>query len=71
MTGSPDTDIYVAGRVSDVPSPPRPSVRRRCARCDARVWIEEERLGLALACSEIVCVPCIVGKPRKCGRAPV
>jgi hypothetical protein len=71
MTGPSDTDIYVAGRVRDVPTPPRPSVKSRCARCNAEVWIEEERLSLALACREIVCVPCIAGKPRRCGRPPV
>jgi len=63
-------DIYLTGRVSDVPSPPRPSVTRRCARCNATVWVEEDRLGMALACREIVCVPCIGAKPRTRGLPP-
>jgi hypothetical protein len=63
--------VYVAGRVSDVPSPPRPSVTRRCTRCNARVWIEEDRLSLALACGEIVCVPCIGSEPRTRGLPPL
>jgi hypothetical protein len=68
MSGPSEVDknaIYVTGRVSDVPSPPRPSVTSRCARCNAPVWIEEDRQSLALACREIVCVPCIDGKPER------
>jgi hypothetical protein len=74
MSGPSEVDenaIYVTGRVSDVPSPLRPSVTCRCARCDAQVWIEEDRLSLALACREIVCVPCIGGEPRTHGLPPL
>jgi len=35
------------------------------------VWVEEDRLSMALACREIVCVPCIGSKPRTRGLPPV
>jgi hypothetical protein len=62
--------IYVAGRVSEVPFPPAPSERMHCAQCNAQVWVEQGRLGLARGC-RILCVTCAFGPPSPSGGPPV
>jgi hypothetical protein len=56
----------VCHRIADMPAPKVPSVRRKCARCHARIWVAK-----GTPAAPKVCLKCVTGAATSATRKSV